>query len=165
GALTPADAPEIARLIGPYGWVLQVQRRVPGWIEGLAPKLANLAAPLIFDHLGRTPAAEGANGPEFKAMLKLFEGGNVWIKLSGFYYTAERPHPGYEDLRERIRILAEARPDRLLWGLNWPFPDFPGPGEGDSADFLDPLLHLVPDAETRTMILADNPGKLFGFDA
>jgi predicted TIM-barrel fold metal-dependent hydrolase len=165
GDLTPDDAPEIARLIAPYGWALQVQRRVPGWIEGLAPTLKDLPVPLIFDHLGRTPAKEGADSAEFKAMLKLFEGGNVWIKLSGFYYTAQEAHPGYADLRERIRILCEARPDRLLWGLNWPFPDFPGPGEADSADFLDPLLDFVPDAATRKMIFADNPGKLYGFDS
>mgnify|MGYP002146611615 CR=1 FL=1 len=26
----------------------------------------------------------------------------------------------YRDLRDRARVLAAARPDRLLWGTNWP---------------------------------------------
>ena len=97
-------------------------------------------------------------------MVKLMEAGRVWVKISGVYYSSRASHPDYEDAAERIRILAGARPDRILWALNWPHPGLPFEGEADSADFLDPLLDWVPDEAVRKMILADNPGKLYGFD-
>lgn len=162
--LSPEIAGDLARLIAPFGWVLQVQDSRKHWIADAAAHLANLPVPLIFDHLGRTPAEEGADGAEFKAMVKLMETGRVWVKISGVYYSSRASHPDYEDAAERVRILVGARPDRILWALNWPHPGLPFEGEADSADFLDPLLDWVPDEAVRKMILADNPGKLYGFD-
>ncbi|MEQ8195872.1 MAG: amidohydrolase family protein [Rhodospirillales bacterium] len=162
--LSPETARDIARLIAPLGWILQIQDSRKRWIEDAVPLLSNLPVPLIFDHLGRTPPEAGASDPEFKALLKLVETDNIWVKISGVYYSSRSPHPGYADAVERIQTLVKARPDRILWALNWPLPGFPGPDEPDSADFLDPLLDWVPDEATRAMILAGNPGKLYGFD-
>jgi len=162
--LSPETAGDIAALIEPFGWILQIQDRRERWIEDAAPSLMRLPVPLIFDHLGRTPAAEGANSAEFKAVIKLLETGRVWVKISGVYYSTLANHPDYKDAVERIRILVETRPDRILWGLNWPYPQFPFKTEADSADFLDIMLDWVPDEATRTMIFAGNPEKLYGFD-
>ncbi len=182
--LSPDLAGDIARLIAPFGWVLQIQGKHPHWIEDNAAQFAQMPVPVIFDHLGRTPAAEGAASAEFKAMVKLVETGRAWVKISGVYYSSLESHPSHTDAVERIRILLDARPDRLLWGLNWPFPAYPaeteiedtgafrmgsreGTGysiEADSTDILEPLLDWMPDEKIRNMILAENPGKLFGFD-
>ena len=163
--LSPEVAGDVARLIEPFGWVLQIQDSRKRWIADAAPHLAKLPVPLIFDHLGRTPAEEGANGTEFKALLKLLDTGRIWVKISGPNYSSLAGHPRYEDVAERVGILVNARPDRLLWALNWPHPGLKYDGVADSADLLDPLLDWVPDAAVRKMILADNPGKLYGFDA
>jgi D-galactarolactone isomerase len=162
--LSPEVANDVARMIAPFGWVLQMQDSRERWIEDAAPYLSDLPVPLIFDHLGRTPAAEGAASSEFKALVRLLETGRIWVKISGVYYSSLAAHPLYEDAIERIRILVDTRPDRVLWALNWPHPGLPFSDEADSADFLDPLLEWVPDETTRRMILADNPGKLYGFD-
>jgi predicted TIM-barrel fold metal-dependent hydrolase len=99
-------------------------------------------------------------------MVTLVEKGNAWVKISGAHYSSKNQHPGNEDMAERLRILIDARPDRLIWALNWPFPDYPFESgvDADSADFLNQLLHWEVDEQTRKMILATNPGKLFGFD-
>jgi predicted TIM-barrel fold metal-dependent hydrolase len=162
--LSPEVAGDVARLIEPFGWVLQIQDSRKRWIVDAAPHLAKLPVPLIFDHLGRTPAEEGANGTEFKALLKLLDTGRIWVKISGPNYSSLAGHPGYEDVAERVGILVNARPDRLLWALNWPHPGLEHEDLADSADLLDPLLDWVPDAAVRKMILADNPGRLYGFD-
>ncbi len=164
--LSPESAGDLARLVAPFGWVLQFQDKRPTWIVDNAASLADLPVPVIFDHFGRTPANEGTNSSEFKTMVKLVEKGNAWVKISGAHYSSKDQHPGNEDMAKRLRILIDARPDRLIWALNWPFPDYPIECglEQDSADFLDQLLTWEVDEETRTMILATNPGKLFGFD-
>lgn len=163
--LSPEVAGDVARMIAPLGWVLQIQDSRKRWIADAAPFLSDLPVPLIFDHLGRTPAEEGADGAEFKALRKLLESGRIWVKISGPNYSSVDGHPGYADVAERVRILVDARPDRLLWALNWPHPGLDYDGFVDSADLLDPLLDWVPDAAVRKMILADNPGRLYGFEA
>ena len=163
--LSPEVAGTLARMIAPFGWVLQIQDSRERWIADAAASLTDLPVPLIFDHLGRTPAAEGAESDEFRAIVKLVETGRVWVKISGPYYSSLQSYPHYQDVAERVRILTDARPDRLLWALNWPHPGLHVEGGVDSAEFLDQLLDWVPDETVRTMILADNPGKLYGFDA
>jgi predicted TIM-barrel fold metal-dependent hydrolase len=61
------------------------------------------------------------------------------------------------------RTLIETRPDRLVWGSNWPHPNSPVAIPNDGM-LLDQFMGWAGDDATRKMILADNPGKLFGFD-
>jgi len=164
--LSPESAADLAKIVAPFGWILQFQDKRPTWIEDNASTFAQLPVPVVFDHFGRTSPEEGVNGSAFKVMVKLVEKGNAWVKISGAHYSSKDQHPANEDMAERLRILINARPDRLIWALNWPFPDYPFDcgRDADSADFLDQLLNWEVDEETRTMILATNPGKLFGFD-
>lgn len=163
--LSPETAMDVARMVAPLGWVIQIQDSRPAWIEDAAPTLGNLPVPLIFDHLGRTPPEEGATGDEFKAMLKLLETGNVWVKLSGPWFSSADGAPGFEDAGERIRVLLEARPDRLLFGLVWPLPFYSTtPNDGDAAHVLDLFADWIPDPALRKQIMADNAAALYGFE-
>lgn len=58
--------------------------------------------------------------------------------------------------------LAQAAPDRCLWGSDWPHvaTAAPTPNVGD---LLDVLAQAVPDAEKRDGILVTNPRTLYGF--
>jgi predicted TIM-barrel fold metal-dependent hydrolase len=57
------------------------------------------------------------------------------------------------------RLLA-ARPDRMLFGSNWPHPhSSPPPDEGDLVDWL---ASVTRDAGLR-QVLVDNPATLYGF--
>jgi predicted TIM-barrel fold metal-dependent hydrolase len=68
--------------------------------------------------------------------------------------------------------LVAARPDRMLWGTNWPHPDqVPGrplseitPYHAiDNPNLIRVLADWVPDAATRKMILVDTPLRLYRF--
>jgi predicted TIM-barrel fold metal-dependent hydrolase len=61
------------------------------------------------------------------------------------------------------RALIETRPDRLVWGTNWPHPNsyIATPNDGD---LLDQFMNWADDNETRQQILVDNPARLFGFE-
>ena len=68
----------------------------------------------------------------------------------------------YADTDEPARKLVAARPDRMIWGTDWPhvMKKKPMANDGDMADLLE---RWVPDASLRQQILVDNPAALYGF--
>jgi len=52
-------------------------------------------------------------------------------------------------------------PNRLLWGSDWPHPQYFKPMPNDVL-LLDQMLEWVPDEKTRNMIFIDNPAEAFG---
>ena len=68
----------------------------------------------------------------------------------------------YADVTPFVRALIEAAPDRMLWATDWPHTTLTKkmPNDGDLADLLS---EWIPDAETRTRVLVDNPARLYGF--
>ena len=155
------DLPGMAPRIADIGWHVQFQGQGANALEWL-PRLQELPVPVVIDHIARMPGDMGLDDPRFVALLRLLEKGDVWLKISGPYYTSVQGAP-YADMVPRIRALAEHRPDRLVWALNWPHPGFAMDGKPEAAACLDVLLDAVPDTRTRNAILADNPGRLYGF--
>lgn len=150
-----AMAPRLADL----GWHIQMSGSdaLP-WLAAARP----LPVPAVIDHMARLPVNLNLNSKPFTTMLRLLETGNVWIKLSGPYYGSAAGAP-YADVIPRISALARHRPDRLVWALNWPHTSIPMDAKPCAADCLDILEYAVPDANTRKLILADNPARLYGF--
>lgn len=147
-----------------FGWHPQFWFR--GEDEALAWRDAMLATPgdFVIDHMGWQPAQNGIDAPGFRVVLDCLETGRCWVKLSGpGRFSAEGGHP-YTDTLPFAHILVERAPERLLWGSDWPHPDYWGTMP-DDADLLDLMLDWVPDEATRKCILVDNPEKLFGFPA
>ncbi|MEX2643617.1 MAG: amidohydrolase family protein [Acetobacterales bacterium] len=163
GALGLDSIEETAATVAGLGWHVQVQghgEEAADW----APVLKRLPCDSVIDHIGRVPVQDGVDNPAFRALLALFDTGKLWIKLSAPYHTSETGPPLYDDLTDRVRLLADVRPDRLLWAVNWPHPRFPPDAKPDNAQFLDVLGHWIPDEKTRRAILVDNPSTLYGFD-
>jgi predicted TIM-barrel fold metal-dependent hydrolase len=52
-------------------------------------------------------------------------------------------------------------PDRCVWGSDWPFLAAPAPV--DYGRMLEWLGRWVPDPVTQTLVLRENPARLFGF--
>jgi D-galactarolactone isomerase len=152
----------MARLCADLGWHVVVQGR-GDWLRDALPVLRRLPCPVVIDHLGRTPAEAGVDHAGFRGLLGLMAGGGCWVKISAPYLSSGAGPPAYEDVAPRVRALLETRPDRLLWGANWPHPNSPVGAKPDEADCLDPLLDWVPDDATRRAILADNAAVLYGF--
>ena len=71
--------------------------------------------------------------------------------------------PDYLDLKPFHDALVAAKPQRLLWGSDWPFVRM-GEQSPDAGQLLDLFHEWVPDAATRNTILVDNPAALYGFD-
>ncbi|MFJ9558434.1 amidohydrolase family protein [Streptomyces fuscichromogenes] len=158
---------ETVRAVGAVGWHLELHADT-GTLTALADTLGTLPVPVVLDHFARiTPGAEGET-EALKTVLRLLESGHVWLKLSAPYRVAD----DYPDLRGLLASLVAARPDRLLWGSDWPHTG------GTPAD-RDPgrvQLYLVVDdegsvgslagllgAETVQQVFTANPATLYGF--
>ena len=160
GLLSWDDVDAIAAKVAPFGWHVQLQ------VDGRAlplhsDRIARLPTEAVIDHNGKFLEPVATDHPGFRALLRLLDGGNTWVKLSAPYETSKSGAPAYEDVSALARALAAAHPERCVWASNWPHPNAkPSPS---NAMMLDLLLDWAPDETTRHRILVDNPARLYGF--
>ena len=140
------------------GWHL-VLHLDAGDIPEFEALLRSFTLPVVIDHMGRVPVADGLDQAPFRILLDLLERPNYWVKVSG----AERisaAGPPFRDAVPFARRLIEAAPDRTLWGTDWPHPNVRW--DPDEADLVD-LLPAFGDAAALHRVLVDNPARLYGF--
>ncbi len=125
-------------------------------------ELRRLPVDISIGHFGYMPARLGVDHPKYRAFLDLVSEGRCWVKLTGPYRITARQQLPYDDTVPFAHALAERRPDRLLWGTDWPHPMCPVPMPNDGT-MTDMLLDWVPDEAVRKCILVDNPATLYGF--
>ena len=144
------------------GWHVQIHLEAADELVDLEPRLRRLPVPFVIDHLGRARGGAGTGQPGFQVLLRLLEETDgCWVKLASWYRLSGQGPP-YADMRPLAEALIAARPDRVLWGSNWPHPMFAGAMPNDG-DLLDQFLQWAGDEATRKTILVDNPAKLYGF--
>lgn len=137
------------------GW--HVQFYSPGTvIRDLLPFLADLEHTFVIDHMGYMTGTDAETEADFERLLDVLRLGNCYIKLSGAYrVAADRPLSAVEHLG---RALVQTRPDRLIWGSDWPhLPD----GQRDTGEILNLLADWAPDPAVQQQILVDTPRRLF----
>jgi predicted TIM-barrel fold metal-dependent hydrolase len=139
----------------PRGWHLQFY--TPGtMVRDLLPFLADFEHPFVIDHMGYMKASEGLTAEDFARLVEVLDGGYAYIKLSGPYRVA--PGAPLSSTAPIGRALVSARPDRLIWGSDWPhLPD----GQRDTGELLNLLADWAPDEAHRQLILAETPAALF----
>ncbi|MEQ7128012.1 amidohydrolase family protein [Actinopolymorpha sp. B11F2] len=137
------------------GWHLQFY--TPGTIvRNLLDFFADFEHPFVIDHMGYMKESDGLTPADFERLLKILDGGACHIKLSGPYrVVAGKPLSAAEPIG---RALVEARPDRLLWGSDWPH--LPN-GQRDTGELLNLLADWAPDEGDLHQILVRTPEKLF----
>ena len=153
----------MAERVGRLGWHLQIFAHGADDMLGLLPRLRTLPVDVVIDHIGLFKPADGVDHPGFQGLLELVRGGRCWVKLSAVNRLTATGPP-YADVTPFASALIELRPDRMLWATDWPHVqvwDHPMPQD---ADLLDWVTTWDVDETTQRQILADNPGRLYGFD-
>lgn len=160
---------DLAQRAAELDWHIELHVRSTAEAVALAPRLKQLPVPYVIDRMAQAkPEAgpqAGTDGGDFRKLADLMAADDhCWVKLYGFYQLSRDGPPGYDDMVPVARALIEARPDRVIWGSNWPHANItvPMPNDGDLLDFL---AAAAPDARTRDRILAENPARLYGFPA
>ncbi len=163
-AATTADLEAVAQKIAPFGWHLEINiARCEDWVA-LEPRLRKCPVPLVFDHLGRVRGGEGLDAPGFRAVRRLLaERDDCWTKISSWYRLSDSGPPDFADMRPLVQVLLKERPDRCVWGTNWPHPGLTKFMPND-ADLVDQLDRWLPSEAVREPLFASNARKLYRLD-
>jgi predicted TIM-barrel fold metal-dependent hydrolase len=159
GGLPLSAIDALARRIAGFGWHIQLHDDV-GETTELVTWAERLAVPLVIDHFGlASPAAP--DNPATLHLLRLVERG-CYVKLSAPYriLPANSAPTTFRSLVER---LAAIRPDRLLWGTDWPHVAYwqAMPDDGELAALTEDWL---PAPALRRQVLVANPARLYWGD-
>jgi predicted TIM-barrel fold metal-dependent hydrolase len=154
----------LAERIAPMNWSICFWMG-PDKAVSMEQFLRSLPCPVVFDHRGHIPAAEGTNSRAFQVIAGMLRDNCAWVKLSGLYWDSREA-----DFSDTIAVgkgYVEANPDRVIWGTDWPHPSHysnlePMP---DDSLMLDALMPQAGTSENLYKILVTNPEKLFGFSS
>jgi len=160
----PVDVQRVqqaAHHIADLGWSLLVQA------DGLAladclPALTALPCPVVIDHLGRMPVACDVDSPPFQALLRFVEAGG-WVKIAAPYYATPHGEADFMVIESRVHALLDVCSDRLIWGMNWPHPNFTPGSKPDDTACLHSLLRVLRSPGEKQRLFVDNPARLYGF--
>lgn len=144
------------------GWHLVCHFNRSAELMDVAQRLRDTGRPFVLDHMARITAKEGVGSEAFATLLRLLDTDRCWVKLASLYRLSDEPYP-HRDMLPMIERVVDARPDKVLWGSNWPHPICPVPMPND-ADLVDLVPLWLPDASVRQAVLVDNPATLYGFD-
>ena len=141
---------------------LQPHYLVHGEAEIAAWREQILATPgrFVIEHMGYPQVDRGLNDPCFAFVRECLDTGRCWVKLSP-RCSAQSTVP-FADVLPFVHELVRLAPNRLLWGSDWPHPNYFNPMPND-ADLLDLMLDWAPDASVRELIMVENPRELFGY--
>ena len=149
--------------IHPFGWSMIVQFDGRDILSHRS-LLESIRGDYVIDHTGKFLEPVAVDSPEFRALLKLVDRGNCYVKLAGCYETSCIGYPGYDDVAALAKALIAHAPDRIIWGSNWPHnmaqsrETYP-----DDVHLLDLVSDWAGTDENRRKIFIDNPSRLYGF--
>lgn len=159
-AYEPEQIVEFSKRLEPLGLHLQIH--FDGSLAAeLAPHLAKSVVPVVIDHMGRVDATQGIDGADFRAVCKMLELPNFWVKVSGIDRIDATPP--YKDGIPLARHLVTNYTDRCVWGTDWPHPNHTH--VPDDGILIDSLSRIAPKPDVLHQLLVDNPMKLYRFPA
>jgi predicted TIM-barrel fold metal-dependent hydrolase len=158
---TTKDLEAIAARVAPYGWHVEINIATSADWVGLEPRLKRCPVPLVFDHLGRVRGGEGLNSPGFQVILRMLtRREDCWTKISSWYRLSDAGTPACEDMKPLVQAVLRERPDRCVWGTNWPHPGLTAWMPND-IDLVDQLERWIPAEGMREPLFASNAARLY----
>ncbi len=161
GVLSWDGAKALAPALADRGMHLQMLVNSDKHMAEIAGDIRALPCPVVFDHIGWPDVAAGPAEPGFQAMVALVKDGAAYVKLSGLYRVSTSP---WHDTDPLVEALAQANPERCLWGSDFPYIMLADAEMPDAGLALDAFHRVVSSASARQTILVDAPVALYGFD-
>ena len=160
GVLSWEGAKALAPMLRDRDMHIQMLVNTDKHMADLASDIRAIKVPVVFDHIGWPDIEKGPEDPGFQAMCALMKDGHAYAKLSGLYRLDTHP---YSRTDAFVAALANANPERCLWGSDWPYIMLANAKMPEAGSLLDAFDRVVPDS-LRSQILVDNPTSLYGFD-
>lgn len=143
------------------GWHVELLLHVHE-MDDVIDEIRRLPVDISVGHLGYMPARLGVDHAKYRRFLDLVADGRCWVKLTAPYRITGHREVPFADVTPFARALVAARPDRIIWGTDWPHPICPIPMPNDG-DLVDHLADWIPDVRTQQQVLVENPARLYGF--
>jgi predicted TIM-barrel fold metal-dependent hydrolase len=157
------DLTWMATRIVPFDWHILLHLKSAKELTELALPIRALPVPVVLDHLGRVTGKEGPDSVAFRTLIELLtDTDHCWTKISSWYRLSSQGAP-YPDMERLARTVMDVRPDRVLWGSNWPHPIISASPMPNDGDLFNQFLSWAETDERRKTILVDNPAALYGF--
>lgn len=160
GLLSWEGAKALAPRLAERGMHIQMLLHTHRHMLEIAEDIRALPVSVCLDHIGWPDLSLGLNEAGFQALLRLVGEGDVHVKLSGIYRVADAP---YDAANAAVARLAEANPERCVWGSDWPHLMLADAKQPDAGVLLNAFLDAAPSEAARQAILVDTPTRLYGF--
>ena len=126
-----------------------------------AARLRKLSMAVIIDHMGHVDVAAGLDQKPFRLMLDMMKDGNTYVKIATGDRESKTGFPWDDVVPYGAAVVANA-PERVIWGTDWPHPQYKGPMPDEGKQF-ELFCRMAPDEKVREQILVKNPETLYGF--
>lgn len=159
-----ASMDELLRLadrLARFNWHLQIHMDNE-LIAEKAVGLAKASVPVVIDHMGRIDASLGMDQEPFNALMRLMENEHLLVKVSGCERASRQDAP-YADAVPFARKLVENFSTRVLWGTDWPHPNFRSDAPDDGV-LVDLIPRIAPTEALQQALLVDNPMRFYRFE-
>lgn len=160
GASKFVSFPEIAPRMADLGLHAEMYVGMATFVDN-AEQLLATRVPIVLDHLaGPFDPEQGVDSRVFRTFLEMLGAEDIWVKITPQRNSSK--YPSFGDVRPFQDAMIKARPERMVWGSDWPFPNM-SDKTPDIGKLLDLFGDWVTDEALRATILVDNPAALYGF--
>jgi len=118
--------------------------------------------PMVIDHFGHVGFEGGMDRPVIRWVLDTLKHENWWMMISNGNRDSKMD-AGWDDAVPYGKALIEAAPDRIVWGTDWPHPQWTKRMMNDAEEVELLYRYVDNDAALLQKILIDNPARLHGF--
>ncbi|KAK2123530.1 major facilitator superfamily domain-containing protein [Fusarium oxysporum II5] len=149
-----------------YNWSISAQLPLATW-SAIADTISSHPdikdIPIIADHNGSATPSD-INTPKFTSLLHLLSSPNMYIKLGALHRRSNQ----ISQMEHIIKAIANAAPDSILWGSDWPHCNAAVRGltptpplEVDTDQELRHLRDWLSEEQWERMLVS-NPERIFG---
>jgi 2-pyrone-4,6-dicarboxylate lactonase len=158
--LAPDVYREIVGRIKRLGWHLVVYFEAAE-LARLTPLFQSFDLPIVVDHLGTPDLSKPFDAnPQFDAFVNLVSTDDRFVVKVTCPERISKQGPPYDDFVPFARTVADAIPDRVLWGTDWPHPNM-RTHMPDDGKLVDMIPKIAVTAEQQRKLLVDNPMRLY----
>ena len=118
--------------------------------------------PMVIDHFGHVGFEGGMERPVIRWVLETLKRDNWWMMVSNGNRDSKFD-AGWDDALPYGRAFIEAAPERIIWGTDWPHPQWKKRMMNDAEEVELLYRYVDNDAALLQKILVDNPARLHGF--
>ena len=145
------------------GWHARLHVNGEDLLENSALLRSLKDIPMVIDHFGHVGFDGGLDRPVIRWVLDSLKLDNWWVMVSNGNRDSKFD-VGWDDALPYGKAFIEAAPDRIVWGTDWPHPQWKKRMMNDAEEVELLYRYVDGDAALLQKILVDNPARLHGFN-